>query len=181
MFMCRHFDVGSGPTGRILTFSNLRYFDRDDSSGLGQAHDVTAPLLVQQRAHRPVTPPGSRVIHVYVPQTRRYTRTQTANLTLRTFLCFPLQGCVPKCMSICASTISGFPCYITYEGTNPGITGRCTMDCSCCPKDTLFDGTACVSLNKRTECSMANNRVWNGTACVDVVEWYAKEHCTGSG
>ena len=53
-----------------------------------------------------------------------------------------LTGCVPKCIDVCASTISGYwSCRITWSSTNPGITGRCPCACGEYHKD----GTTCTA------------------------------------
>ena len=40
---------------------------------------------------------------------------------------------MPQCIGLCAGTSSSYPCYITSQGTNPGITGRCTEECARSP------------------------------------------------
>jgi len=56
----------------------LRFCDRDDSGGLGQAHALAGAILVPERAHRPATLHNYRNIRVYVPKTRCYSRIQAA-------------------------------------------------------------------------------------------------------
>ena len=73
-----------------------------------------------------------------------------------------LSGCVPKCIDVCASTISGHPCYITTSGTNPGITGRCPCDCG----EYHRDGTTCTACeagsyeSSHTACAACNSGRW---------------------
>ena len=59
-----------------------------------------------------------------------------------------------------------------------GTTCVSLAESTTCPEDSVHNGMMCVPLAERTGCSMADNTVWNGTACVDVVAWYAKEHCS---
>ena len=77
-FLRRGSSIYADPSIIILTNSILRFCDRDDSGGLGQAHELAVHLSVREQAYGPVALHSSQNIHVFLPKTRRYARTQAA-------------------------------------------------------------------------------------------------------